>query len=344
MKRYGIPGMAVGVTIHGRHYIFDYGVASTVTGRPIERSTLFEIGSITKTFTASLVAYAQLTDKLSLLDAVSADFPALRGTSFDHIRLIDLGTHTSGGLPLQFPENVKSDGDAMTYYKEWKPLHSAGTYRLYSNTGIMLLGTVAANRLHSDFVSLMQRFIFTPLGLRNTFYVVPRKEFLRYAQGYTAVGKPRRMSPGPLAAEAYGIRTTASDLLRFIDANSNVPAAGDTLRRAITSTHTGYYRIGAMTQDLVWEQYRYPTALPDVLQGNSDEVAFEENKVTRVEPPSAPEGTVLINKTGSTSGFAAYVAFIPGERSGIVLLANKSYPIRARVATAYNILVRLSGK
>ena len=90
MKQYGISGMAVGVTADGRHYVFDYGLASKATRKPVDGNTLFEIGSITKTFTASLVSYAQLTGKLSLSDEVSADFPSLRGTSFDHIRLINL--------------------------------------------------------------------------------------------------------------------------------------------------------------------------------------------------------------------------------------------------------------
>jgi len=92
MKQYGIAGMAVGVTVDGRHYVFNYGVASKATGSPVDSNTLFEIGSITKTFTASLVSYAQLTGKLSLSDTVSSDLPILRGTSFDHIRLINLGT------------------------------------------------------------------------------------------------------------------------------------------------------------------------------------------------------------------------------------------------------------
>jgi beta-lactamase class C len=258
MRQDGIPGMAVGVTIEGRHYVFDYGVASKSTGKLVDESTLFEIGSITKTFTASLVSYAQLTGKLSLSDDVSADFPTLRGTSFDNVRLVNLGTHTAGGLPLQFPDDVLSDADAIRYYRRWKPSHPAGTYRLYSNPSIMLLGLIAAKRMDSDFDTLMQRDLFTPLGLRSTFLDVPVDQFSRYAQGYTDAGKPRRMSSGPLAAEAYGIRTTAPDMLRFIDANMNLVTLDDTLRRAIIDTHTGYYRIGAMTQDLIWEQYHYP--------------------------------------------------------------------------------------
>ncbi len=344
MNQYGIAGMAVGVTLDGRHYVFDYGVASKATRKPVDGSTLFEIGSITKTFTASLVSYAQLTGKLSLSDEVSADLPSLRGTTFDHVRLMNLGTHTAGGLPLQFPDDVKNDEDAIDYYKRWKPSHSPGTYRLYSNPSIMLLGFIAAKKMHGDFTTLMRRELFTTIGLSNTFLVVPKDQLSRYAQGYTGADKPRRMLPGPLAAEAYGIRTTATDVLRFIDANMDLLKLDDALRRAIIDTHTGYYRIGMMTQDLIWEQYRYPIPLSDLLQGNSDQVIFEDNRAVNIYPPSQPKSDVVINKTGSTSGFGAYVAFIPRRKTGIVLLANKSYPIKARVTAAYRILTRLGEK
>ena len=245
---------------------------------------------------------------------------------------------------LLFPDDVRNDDDAIKYYQRWKPSHSAGTYRLYSNPSIMLLGLIAAKTMDAGFATVMQRELFTPLGLRSTFLEVPGDQLSRYAQGYTSAGKPRRMSPGPLAAEAYGIRTTAPDILRFIDANMNLVHLDDTLRRAIINTHTGYYRIGTMTQDLIWEQYPYPISLSGLLQGNSDQIIFEENQAVNIDPPSRPESDVVINKTGSTSGFSAYVAFIPRRRMGIVLLANKSYPIAARVTAAYRILTRLNEK
>jgi beta-lactamase class C len=50
---------------------------------------------------------------------------------------------------------------------------------------------------------------------------------------------------------------------------------------------------------------------------------------------------VLINKTGSTNGFASYVAFVPAQKLGIVMLANKNYPIAQRVTAAYQILTKL---
>jgi CubicO group peptidase (beta-lactamase class C family) len=113
------------------------------------------------------------------------------------------------------------------------------------------------------------------------------------------------------------------------------------LQQAITATHTGYCQVGAMTQDLVWEQYRYPVSLRDLRAGNADKIILQANPVTALDPPLAPRDDVLINKTGSTNGFAAYVAFVPGKRLGIVLLANKSYPIAARVTAAFEILTQL---
>jgi beta-lactamase class C len=341
MKQFGIPGMAVGVTTGGRRYIFTYGVASKATGTPVDDTTLFEIGSITKTFTASFASYAQLTGALSLSDVASADLPSLRGTSFDRVRLVNLGTHTAGGLPLQFPDDVKTDADALNYYRHWKPSHTAGTYRLYSNPSIMLLGLIAATTMHENFTTSMERELLSPLGLRNTFLVIPSDRASSYAQGYTDTGEPKRLSPGPLAPEAYGIRTTAPDLLRFIDANINLVPLDETRGRAILQTHFGYFRAGVMTQDLIWEQYAYPVTLATLLKGNSASMLFDEHAVRPIDPPSPPRSDVWIDKTGSTNGFSAYVAFVPQKKIGIVLLANKSYPIPARVTTAYRILSRL---
>lgn len=110
------------------------------------------------------------------------------------------------------------------------------------------------------------------------------------------------------------------------------------------ATHTGYFQAGPMTQDLIWEQYPYPVDAQKLLAGNSYAMIFEATPVTRISPPERPRQDVWINKTGSTNGFGAYVAFIPAKQLGIVILANKSYPIDARVTTAYRILTLLARK
>jgi beta-lactamase class C len=341
MDRYGIPGMAVGITLRGQHHVCDYGVASKATGKAVTADTLFEIGSVSKTFTATLTAYARVTGKLSLSDPPGQYLPSLRGSNLDKVSLLNLGTHTPGGFPLQVPDDITNDAQLMAYFRDWKPTYVPGTYRTYANPSIGLLGMVAAKSLHKDFTALMEGMLFPALGLKHTWLHVPEPEAENYAQGYTKTGTPIRMAPGELAAETYGIRTTAGDLIRFVAAHMGSPGLDKTLQRAITDTHTGYYRIGPMTQDLIWEQYDYPVALRDLLAGNAGKIASEATPATELHPPLPPRDAVLINKTGSTNGFATYVAFIPEKQLGIVLLANRNYPIGARVTAAYEILTRL---
>jgi beta-lactamase class C len=147
----------------------------------------------------------------------------------------------------------------------------------------------------------------------------------------------RRATPKP----AYGIRTTVGDVVRFVAANMQMIDLHKDLQRAIVATHTGYFRVGPMTQDLVWEQYAYPVELKDLLEGSSAKITYEANAATKIDPPLSPKDDAWINKTGSTNGFASYAAFIPGKKIGIVLLSNKNYPIDARVTAAYEILMQL---
>lgn len=344
MRQHGVPGMAVALVAYGQRYVYHFGVASKTTGKPVTRDTLFEIGSVSKTFTATLVSVAQTGGHLALSDPASKHLPALRGSSFDTVTLLDLGTHTSGGLPLQFPGGIGNDDQLMRYFRDWKPTHTPGTVRTYANPSIGLLGMIAAKSMSDGFDALMERRVFSPIGLRHTYLHVPKAEMTHYAQGYTKQDAPARVMPGLLASEAYGVKTTAGDLLRFVEAHmGRVPVDAD-LQRAVLATHTGYYQVGPMTQDLIWEQYAHPVALQDLVAGNGSSMSLKPNPVLRIDPPSPPRDDVWINKTGSTNGFGAYVAFVPASKAGIVLLANKNYPNEARVTAAHAILTRLIGK
>src|SRR5262249_12477546 len=75
MERDGIPGVAVGIIAGGDLDVLNYGVASTKTGQPVSNDTLFEIGSISKTFTATLASYAQTGGHLSLSDPTGKYLP-----------------------------------------------------------------------------------------------------------------------------------------------------------------------------------------------------------------------------------------------------------------------------
>jgi beta-lactamase class C len=341
MAKDDVPGMAIGVTVAGKSWVFNYGVASKEPHRPVSSDTLFELGSVTKTFTATLASYAVTNGQLSLTDTTGQYLPALQSSSFGKVSLLELGTHTPGGLPLQVPDEVTNDDQLMQYFRAWKPTYEPGTYRTYSNIGIGMLGYITAKRMDADFDALMTQRLLPALGLSSSYLDVPPAKMDDYAQGYTKQNKPVRMTPGVLGQETYGIRSTAADMTRFMEANMGEVPLDPKLQQAITATHTGYFRSGPLTQDLIWEQYPYPVELKTLLSGNTASMYFNATPATRIVPPEPPRADVWINKTGSTNGFGTYVAFIPQRQLGIVLLANKNYPIEDRVAAAYAILSAL---
>ncbi len=183
--------MAVAITYNGQRHYFNYGVASKDTKKPVTDQTLFEIGSISKTFTATLGAYAQAQGKLSLADPASRFAPELRGSAFEGISLLNLATYTAGGLPLQFPAEADHPDRMFSYYTTWKPLYPAGTQRLYSNPSIGLFGYLAARSLERPFDEVMERTLMPGLGLQHSYVRVPQDQLGRYAQGYAKDGKPR---------------------------------------------------------------------------------------------------------------------------------------------------------
>ncbi|KVM92719.1 class C beta-lactamase [Burkholderia diffusa] len=344
MKQFAIPGMAIGVVADGKPYVFDYGVMSMQTGAPVTGDTLFEIGSVSKTLTATLAADAQEGGELSLTDPAGKYLPALQGKPFGAVTLLNLGTHTPGGMPLQVPNSIRDDADLMRYLDAWRPAYAPGTHRTYSNVAIGMLGFLTAKAMHEDFAVLMERRLFPALGMTHTYIDVPVARQADYAQGYTQDGKPIRMTGGMLWQPTYGVRTTAADLLRFVQANMGLVETSQRLQRALQRTHTGYFRAGPFTQDLIWEQYPYPVALPTLLAGNAPPMLYNATPATELEPPLAPRPDTWINKTGSTNGFSTYVAFVPAKRIAIVMLANRSFPIEDRVKTAYRIVESLHGK
>ncbi|MBY3033191.1 beta-lactamase [Rhizobium leguminosarum] len=341
MDKYGIPGMAVAIAVDGQNHIFNYGVESKDTNRPVSPATMFELGSISKTFTVTLTSYADVTGRLSLSDKANKYLPAMKGRPFGDVVLTDLGTHTAGGFPLQVPDEVKTEKQLMEYLATWKPSYAAGTHRTYANPSIGMLGYITAKSMNDGFVALMEGKLFPSLGLKSTFIDVPKSRMANYAQGYKRNGEPARMTPAILSSEAYGVKSTASDMIRFIDANMGLVELGDKLQQAINNTHRGYFDVGAMTQDLIWEQYSYPATLTTLLDNNSSAM-LKTIPVKQLTPAMEPREDVWINKTGSTNGFGAYVAFIPKERLGIVILANKNYPNEDRVSAAYRILTDIT--
>ena len=344
MKKHNIPGMAVGVIAQGNTYLFNYGVSSRQTASPVTSSTLFELGSISKTFTATLASYAQTMGNLKLTDTVATHLPHMQKTAFGSVSLMQLGTHTPGGFPLQVPEQITNNEQLMSYLQQWKPPFEKGTQRTYTNPGIGMLGLITAKAMGQDFIPLMEKQIYNGLGMNDTYIDIPDDKMTQYAQGYSKEDTPARVSEAVLWAEAYGAKSTSKDMVHFLKTNMRMTTLDERLQAAVMNTHTGYFQTAAMTQDLIWEQYPYPVTLDSLLSGNSADFALKPQPVKALVPPMAPRDDVWINKTGSTNGFGAYVAFVPARKLGIVILANKNYPNADRVAMAYRILSTLDAQ
>ncbi|WP_421255605.1 FOX/MOX family class C beta-lactamase [Aeromonas sp. 600282] len=341
LKEYRIPGMAVAVLNDGKTHYFNYGVANRESGQRVSEQTLFEIGSVSKTLTATLGAYAVVKGGFKLDDKVSLHAPWLKGSAFDGVTMADLATYSAGGLPLQFPDAVDSAEKMQAYYRQWTPRFAAGTKREYSNPSIGLFGYLAASSLGQPFEQLMSQTLLPGLGLAHTYLKVPAAAMGDYAYGYSKEDKPIRVNPGVLADEAYGIKTSSADFIKFVEAN--MTKRGDvTMQQAIAMTHTGFFSVGEMTQGLGWESYAYPVTEQALLAGNSPAVSFKANPVERFAAPKDMGEPRLYNKTGSTNGFGAYVAFVPAKGIGIVMLANRNYPNDARIKAAYAILSKLA--
>ncbi|GKQ31710.1 class C beta-lactamase [Pseudomonas syringae pv. theae] len=256
MQENNIAGLSIAITRRGKQQFYNYGVASKATGQPVSSDTLFELGSISKTFTATLATWAQASGQLSLTQSIDTYLPQLRDTRLGKIPVFHLGTHTAGGFPIQVPEKVQNTRQLMDYFKAWQPDYLPGTHRTYANPSIGLLGVIAAHSMNMPFQEAMQQRLFPGLGLNSTYISVPDEKQALYAQGYNKLDDPVRVSPGILAAEAYGVKSSSRDLIRFVEANIGLGQHDAPLQRALSDTRIGYFKVGGMTQDLAWGSTR----------------------------------------------------------------------------------------
>lgn len=338
MKAQGIPGMAVAVIYQGQPHYFTFGKADIAANKPVTPQTLFELGSISKTFTGVLGGDAIARGEISLGDPVTKYWPDLTGKQWQGIRMLDLATYTAGGLPLQVPDEVTDHASLLRFYQNWQPQWKPGTTRLYANSSIGLFGALAVKPSGMSYEQAMTTRVFKPLKLDHTWINVPKAEETHYAWGYRD-GKAVHVSPGMLDAEAYGVKTNVQDMASWVMANMAPDALQDTsLKQGITLAQSRYWRVGAMYQGLGWEMLNWPVDAKTVVGGSDNKVALAPLPAREVSPPVPPVKASWVHKTGSTGGFGSYVAFIPEKQLGIVMLANKSYPNPARVEAAYRIL------
>ena len=338
MNEHDISGMAFGIIIDGKSHLYHYGLADKKAKISVSENTIFELGSISKTFAATLASYSELKGTLTLEDTADKYIPYLKNSAIGNTKLINLATYSAGGLPLQVPDDAKNNKQLLSYYKSWQPVFPVNSKRLYSNASIGLFGYISALSIDADYTQVMEEKILPSLNMPNTFINVPNDKMADYAFGYNAAGDAIRVNPGMLDAEAYGIKSTIKDMTHFMAANMGLVPLDKDIQQALDNNRKGYYQASTFTQGLGWEMYPYPAKLNTLLEGNSMDVVLKPQTITTDNQPTPILNNLWVNKTGATNGFGGYIAYIPAEKSGIVILANKNYPNAERVKAAYTIL------
>ncbi|MDV7070936.1 CMY-2 family class C beta-lactamase [Citrobacter werkmanii] len=341
MQEQAIPGMAVAIIYQGKPYYFTWGKADIAKNRPVTQQTLFELGSVSKTFNGVLGGDAIARGEIKLSDPVTQYWPELTGKQWQGISLLHLATYTAGGLPLQVPDDVTDKAALLRFYQNWQPQWAAGAKRLYANSSIGLFGALAVKPSGMRYEEAMTKRVLQPLKLTHTWITVPQSEQKDYAWGYRE-GRPVHVSPGQLDAEAYGVKSSLVDMTRWVQANMDASQVQEkTLRQGIEIAQARYWRIGDMYQGLGWEMLNWPVNADSIINGSDSKVALAALPAVEVNPPAPAVKASWVHKTGSNGGFGSYVAFVPEKNLGIVMLANKSYPNPARVDAAWRILEKL---
>ena len=303
MKAGGVVGLEIGVISKGgQPQTFDYGEVLRRSGQKPSPSTLFQIGSITKTFTGVLLAVfvergiVQLDDPLQKYMPSGIQAPSYNGRQ---IQLVDLATHTSG-LPRNAPMRQRQyELSLEAMYKllnEAKLGSEPGQKYLYSNWASALLAEALVRASNAkDYQALLEREVLAKLGMGETMLRPSADEEARVAQGYAKDGYPAawNMTTWPAFNGSGALYSSMGDMLKYLSfnlgltqtsLNSILSVAHQPRARGLTPSHN----VG-----LAWEIHVYPKS-----------------------------NLTIIDKPGGTLGFGSYIGFIGGQRTGVVVLAN----------------------
>ena len=311
-----------------------FGRVDSTGTRPTAR-TLFEIGSITKTFTGLLLADAierghvdattpvrtLLPDSVAWRSADSVETPVPTMT------LQHLATHRSG-LP-RLPSNLHAAtrptdpyaayGDSALYafldgYTLPRP---PGTQYEYSNLGTGLLGHLLARRADTTYAALVRQRITGPLGLPDTRIRLTGNQQARLAQGHNRAGAPTPPWHFEALAGAGALRSTAADMLAYLRVYRHALA---------TDADTTSLLRGAMRR----------AVRPRAHVRDRTRIGFGWHQLTR-------DGHNILLHTGGTGGFRSLVALDRGTGHGVVVLVSTSVASQRVAEAGIHLLRTLRG-
>lgn len=294
------PGIVVGIMEPAGSRVVAYG-SSGVEGLPLDARTIFEIGSVTKTFTAALLADMVARGEVRLDEPVADLLPeSVKVPSWPNrpITLLDLATHASS-LPRD-PSNLHpkdeedplagyTAADLYTFLASYTLPHAPGTEVAYSNVGMGLLGHALALRAGKSYAELLRERILLPLGMNDTRIVPSAAEEKRL--GHDEDGKPVRHWHVGVLAPAGALHSDVADLFHYLGAN--IGTSGGALIPVLAMTHAPRVPVNDTTSaGLAWVIDRADPAHP------------------------------FWWHNGTTGGFQSFVAFDPAAKLGIVVLSN----------------------
>ena len=312
-------GLSIGILKGGKTYFYGYGETKRGNKQLPDEHTLFEIGSITKTFTATLLADAVNTGKIRLDDPINQYLPdSISPIQFEGVpaTIKMLSNHTSAipRMPSNFFATITNQADPYSnydinhlysFYKKLKLKRRPGTVAEYSNVGVATLGIILEKLYQKSFEALVTEKILKPLNMAETMQFIRGKDSARVAAGYGSQGKYNGPWNDKAFAAAGALRSTAADMLRY--AKANIACTIPVLSKNIQLTHIP-----------TWEKPK--TALGWFLRNN----------------PAFPDEYLLHN--GGTGGYSSSLIIVPKRQLAIIVLSNSSSSIVSEEQITTDIL------
>ena len=302
----GVPGVAVGILHGGETVAAGFGITSVENPLPVTSETLFQIGSITKTFTGTAIMELVEQGQLDLGATVRTyvpDFAVSDETASAQATIFHLLTHT-GGWAGDFWHATGAGDDALARYvadmAELPQLVPIGSLWSYNNAGFCLAGHVIERALGKSYETALKDLLLEPLGLQASFFDPADVMTHRFAVGHNvAEGTARVARPWPLersANPAGGIASTVMDLLRY----------------ARFHLEDGRVDDGS------------PLLSPDsIAQMQSPQVTLWGNEARGLTwAVNQVDGTPEISHGGGTNGQISQLALIPEHGFALVVLTN----------------------
>ncbi len=304
-------GMVIGLVDEHGSRVISCGKLDNGTEREVDGDTVFEIGSITKTFTALLLQDMVERGQMKLDDPVAQYLPPSVKAPMRNgkgITLLHLATHTSG-LPTtsvtwtpKRAENPRAEytvGRMYDFVTGFQLTRDPGTKYEYSTVGIVLLGQAIALKAGTDYETLVVERICRPLGMNSTRITLTPEQKERFATGHNAFGYAVPGSYWGALTPGAALRSTAHDLLKYVSANLGL--APSRLTPLMEKTHVAHFHAGRIAD----------TGLDtDTDLGLGWMITHDR------------QGATIVQHGGLTDGFVTFICFDLARRRGVVVLSN----------------------